>query len=662
MIDRLLNYRWGVAIALILGGIPFTAMAEPLRVPSWAHNHFLDGKVRGNIKSYDKGVRGKPDHVVYNVEEGAFQRLSSWHEYGIDAGSDLGIVSEDQPVWWRSEWETPVTCNLISLRGCYPNQPQPETAWKIELRSDGVWREHARGVGGWYNDGYYGWRVPLAEAISFDGFRVSLFSKDDKTPLTSVHFRGETGNSWVVAAVSDVDGRLVVNTSRVRLWESISFTGEPIDSDISTWNWDFGDGATSTEKSVIHTYAEPGTYVVRLSFSDGEEHATVKTEVQVNSPVLARITPLEKTVRAGDVVSFDASTSLGPVKETYVWDYGDGNGANGVAVDHTFAAPGFYTVQLNAGEGAISDGCSARIRVHARDAAIVPELLLDSDQKNEQDDQYFLGYAVFSEMDLLGINSVHHGGGQEQMNYDEIVHVLSLAKESGAPDARLPHIFRGADKRLAVPESGRWEDTMPMETAAAEAILAVARGASPENPPWIVPVGPGTNVASAVLMAREEGLDLTTRIRIMWLGGSNDAITQEFNGNNDPWSLYVIGQSGVPLWIMPAPVGARVLIDKRTETDLYPKNPLGAYLEKITPSRNKPLYDPAVLSAIIDIHENLGWIKGVEYAILKGPEEKYRWETTTTKTPVTLIREIDAEAMKNDIFDSLKGNPTALRK
>jgi inosine-uridine nucleoside N-ribohydrolase len=174
----------------------------------------------------------------------------------------------------------------------------------------------------------------------------------------------------------------------------------------------------------------------------------------------------------------------------------------------------------------------------------VPQVHLDTDQKNEQDDQHYFGYALFSELDVLGVNSVHHGGGQELINYREILHVLDLAKRSGLPEHRVPFLFRGADVRLSPPASGNWYDTEPEISDASDAILAAARGASPTHPVWVVPVGPGTNVASAILQARAEGLELKDRLRVIWLGGSNNAIIREFNGNNDPWSLVVIARSG----------------------------------------------------------------------------------------------------------------------
>jgi inosine-uridine nucleoside N-ribohydrolase len=76
---------------------------------------------------------------------------------------------------------------------------------------------------------------------------------------------------------------------------------------------------------------------------------------------------------------------------------------------------------------------------------------------------------------------------------------------------------------LTPPDSGKWYDTEPEVTDASDAILAAARGASPANPVWVVPVGPGTNVASAILQVRTEGLDLKNHLRVIWLGGSNDA-------------------------------------------------------------------------------------------------------------------------------------------
>ena len=105
---------------------------------------------------------------------------------------------------------------------------------------------------------------------------------------------------------------------------------------------------------------------------------------------------------------------------------------------------------------------------------------------------------------------------------------------------------------------------------------------------------------------------------------------------------------------MPAPVGARVRIDKRSEAHFYADNPLGQYLKKIVPARNKPLFDPSCLSAIISQRLDLGWVKESEPVVVAGPKDGYRWTGANEPTNVRVIRQIDQQAMKEDIFNTMK--------
>jgi hypothetical protein len=355
----------------------------------------------------------------------------------------------------------------------------------------------------------------------------------------------------------------------------------------------------------------------------------------------------------------DAKVSGAPTH--FTWDLGDGRGATGAKVSHTYAQPGLYPVWLTATDGRYTNRCQALLRAHTEATRHLPQVLLDTDAKNEQDDQHYIGYGLFSELDLLGINSTHHGGGQEPINYGEIQHVIELARQSGLPAHRLPPVFRGSNRRLVVPAGGDWRDTEPDPTPASKAILAAARGAAPGHPVWIVPVGPGTNPASAILEARRDGVELKHRIRVLWLGGSDRELINEFNGNNDPWSMFVVGQSGLETWIMPAPVGARLAVDMRTEGHLYAEHPLGRYLFQIMPARHKALYDASCLSAIISEHLGLGWITDTEWVTVAGPAEGYRWTRSADPTPVRVIRQIDQQAMQRDLFNTLKGQPTRLQ-
>jgi len=423
--------RYSVLSIIFLAGsfcvrIPNTC-AE-VCIPESAHNSLVDAKISSNLESYSKGLRGEVDHMIYDLRRQCFVKSSQWHEYGVGFGSDLGVVAEDEPVWWLAEWPQDCEANMIVLSGTYDNQAQPNTGWKIELRHNGRWKTHARGVGGWYDRGRYVWGGPGTEAITFGALRVSTFSKDKQTSIKSIHFRGETGVSWVVAYCPPIDARVMWATMPIRAGETTAFKAMRVLGDITSWQWNFGDGTTRTGPEVSHTFARPGSYDVGLVFSDDKDSGQLTRTVVVDPPVEARIQPLDAAVKVGCGVEFAGNDSVGDIVG-YTWDFGDGNTGSGERVRHTFTKAGIYRVVLSVSDGTYSDECPALIRVHTDETLNIPQVLLDTDQKNEQDDQHYLGYGLFSELDILGVNSVHHGGGQELENYAEIQIDQSAMKE-----------------------------------------------------------------------------------------------------------------------------------------------------------------------------------------------------------------------------------------
>src|SRR5690606_12532239 len=54
-------------------------------------------------------------------------------------------------------------------------------------------------------------------------------------------------------------------------------SGSADDGTIVSRSWDLGDGATSTDTVVHHTYAGPGTYPVSLTVTDNEGSSTTQT-------------------------------------------------------------------------------------------------------------------------------------------------------------------------------------------------------------------------------------------------------------------------------------------------------------------------------------------------------------------------------------------------
>jgi len=393
----------------------------------------------------------------------------------------------------------------------------------------------------------------------------------------------------------------------------------------------------------------------------------------------AAVVPLDGPVLVGKPVTFRVNGN----PDNLHWNLGDGFTAEGTSVTHTFEEPGVYHVVTGSKSGDIFNKLSSAIvRVHTPETLHLPQVILDTDARNEVDDQHYIAYGLFSNVDVLGINSAHHGPfrinhfgmSQEPINYGEILYVMELCRLSGLLDHRtenqIPQAFRGAKVPMQVPDTQNWLDTQPIESEASEAILAAARGASPDNPIWILPVGPCTNIASAILLAREEGLDLKSRIKVVWLGGGPERVDKgTHNGISDPWSVYVTAQSGLEFWILlEHPTGASITMDKDTDFGLYPDNRLGGYLtaivdeyfKRIAPKNQKPLFDLATISVVIGEYLEKLWLTLVEPSELLGPDQQYRYRKVDTPTSVRIIRDLDEEAMKTDFFNTLNGKPTEL--
>jgi PKD repeat protein len=137
-------------------------------------------------------------------------------------------------------------------------------------------------------------------------------------------------------------------------------------SQIVSYSWNFGDGASGTGKTVTHTYATQGTYTVTLTVTnDRTLSASTTQQVAVASGAMptAVFTFSPASPAVNQTVFFNASTSTAGAGHTiaaYRWTFGDGGTASGVTVSHAYPAAGAYIVQLtvvdDAGQSVTSTG------------------------------------------------------------------------------------------------------------------------------------------------------------------------------------------------------------------------------------------------------------------------------------------------------------------
>jgi PKD repeat protein len=78
----------------------------------------------------------------------------------------------------------------------------------------------------------------------------------------------------------------------IEIGEAITFDASSLGSDIVKYEWDFGDGSTSSGRRVSHTYTTPGRYTVTLTVTDksGEKSTISKTiDIRPPAPTISNI-------------------------------------------------------------------------------------------------------------------------------------------------------------------------------------------------------------------------------------------------------------------------------------------------------------------------------------------------------------------------------------
>ncbi|QYZ79628.1 PKD domain-containing protein [Methanofollis formosanus] len=125
----------------------------------------------------------------------------------------------------------------------------------------------------------------------------------------------------------------------------VTFTDASI-GNVTSWEWDFGDGNVSTEQIPSHEYVTPGTYTVQLNASNAYGFSLSDSTVKILPPPQANFTqsvaegnaPLEVTFTDGSTGNVTA----------WAWDFGDGNVSTEENPSHEYVTPGTYPVVLNA--------------------------------------------------------------------------------------------------------------------------------------------------------------------------------------------------------------------------------------------------------------------------------------------------------------------------
>src|ERR1051326_563083 len=131
---------------------------------------------------------------------------------------------------------------------------------------------------------------------------------------------------------------------------SVDSMGQVYFTDQSTylpqqWNWNFGDGNTSTQQNPAHQYSVNGTYSVCLTIKNIMGTTCTFCDTVNSTPCWQKLN-VTYTYSGNNPYSFTSNCS-GASNPHYNWDFGDGNTSAQQNPSHSYKYNGIYTACLS---------------------------------------------------------------------------------------------------------------------------------------------------------------------------------------------------------------------------------------------------------------------------------------------------------------------------
>lgn len=278
-------------------------------------------------------------------------------------------------------------------------------------------------------------------------------------------------------------------------------------------------------------------------------------------------------------------------------------------------------------------------------------VILDTDAACEVDDQFAIAYAVRAaeagELILEGIHASLSGENTAEgleKNYQEILNVLDHLHSPAYKEKS----FRGCTEKCK---------DQPIMSEAVEHLIQVANDETREGPLYVVAIGGGTNIASAMMAAPE----IKEKIVLVWIAGNSLhwSNTLERNLHCDSVASEYIFNSGVPMVLLPA---YSVVSELRTsifelEHYLADKNDICRYLVQLVRDYNgcekiegtawsKVIWGVAGIAYVLR-----PWCFGTR--LVPTSVFQYHWASNPQKPLMRIADNVKRDEIFMDMFDKL---------
>ncbi|MDP3949786.1 nucleoside hydrolase [Microbacterium sp.] len=284
-------------------------------------------------------------------------------------------------------------------------------------------------------------------------------------------------------------------------------------------------------------------------------------------------------------------------------------------------------------------------------------VIINSDVKNEADDQFAVVHALLSStLDVRGIIPAHFGSHRiadsleaSRAELDLLLEMLSLSRDvptaDGAPHALL-------------------DEQTPVDSPGARLIIDEARR-SDAGPLFIAFLGPLTDMASALLLAPDIADTDTT---VIWIGGPpyGDLVSvgswPEFNLKNDIASANVVFDSGIRLWQVPSNVYRLVNVGyAELEARVEPHGELGRYLAQQVVDFNTEYHRVAIESRSLGDSPAIGLMLEPFSGVMRRQSgvrfsADGHYEAADPEREILVVESVDVRFLLEDMFTKIAGH------
>ena len=137
---------------------------------------------------------------------------------------------------------------------------------------------------------------------------------------------------------------------------SVSFTDQSTGA-ITSWSWNFGNGATSAVQHPTQVFNTPGTYTITLTVASAScnDVETKTGYITVTGPPTAAFTATPLSGNTPLTVNFTNQSTPQSGTTSWLWNFGNGATSTAQHPSYQYTAPGTYTVTLTATNACGSD-------------------------------------------------------------------------------------------------------------------------------------------------------------------------------------------------------------------------------------------------------------------------------------------------------------------